>query len=154
MIYFEFKGICVHATVEVTRREFRDSGGHFLNRFDRNTCVRVSFWDFLIENDLYQLAMVKSTLSYFMQSYWKRSSKAGSKIELATAIMHDDDFNLQSLNLIARQKNGIQSLEVSVADAGTPAGETYLSAREVIMLDIAIGKAINLLSPEIVYLEN
>jgi hypothetical protein len=34
-----------------------------------------------------------------------------------------------------------------------PAGEVYLSAQEVIMLDIAIGKAINLLSPETVYLQ-
>jgi len=148
MIDFEFKGIRVKATVEITWREFKDSGGHHLNRFDKNTSVKVSFWDFVIDNNLYQLAMVKSTLSYFMQGYWKRNSKAGSKIELATAIMQDDDYNLQSLNLIARQKNGIHSLEVSVADAGTPAGEVYLSAQEVIMLDVAIGKAVNLLSPD------
>ncbi len=55
--------------------------------------------------------------------------------------------------MIARQKNGIQSLEISVADNGMPAGEVYLSGQEVIMLDIAIGKAINLLSPETVYLQ-
>ena len=83
-----------------------------------------------------------------MQAYWKRSSKAGSKIELATALFHDDDFNSQALNMIARQKNNIQSLEVSVTDDGRPAGEVYLSAQEVIMLDIAIGKAVNLLSPD------
>ena len=148
MVDFEFKGIRVNATVEITWRELKDSGGHHLNRFDRNTNVKVSFWDFIIVNDLYELAMVKSTLSYFMQAYWKRSSKAGSKIELATAIFHDDDFNTQALNIIARQKNGIQSLEISVADDGSPAGEVYLSAQEVIMLDIAIGKAINLLSPD------
>lgn len=97
--------------------------------------------------------MVKSTLSYFMQAYWKRSSKAGSKIELATVLFHDDDFNPQALNMIARQKNGIQSLEISVTDNGMPAGEVYLSGQEVIMLDVAIGKAINLLSPETVYLQ-
>jgi hypothetical protein len=148
MIDFVFKGICVNATVEITRREFRDSQGHYLNRFDRNTRVKVSFWDFVIDSDLYQLAMVKSTLNYFMQAYWKRSSKAGSKIELATAVMHDDDLNPQALNMVARQKNGIQSLEVSVAEDGKPAGEVYLSAKEVIMLDIAIGKAINLLTPD------
>lgn len=151
MIDFEFKGICVHATVEVTRREFKDSGGHRLNRFDRNTRVKVSFWDFVIFNDLYELAMVKSTLSYFMQAYWKRSNKAGGKIELATALFHDDNYNSQALNLIARQKNGIQSLEVSVTEDGRPAGEVYLSAQEVIMLDITIGKAIGLLTPEMMY---
>ncbi len=153
MVDFEFKGICVNATAEISWRELKDSGGHHVNRFDRNTCVKVSFWDFVIFNDLFELAMVKSTLSYFMQAYWKRSSKAGSKIELATVLFHDDDFNPQALNMIARQKNGIQSLEVSVADNGKPAGEVYLSAQEVIMLDIAIGKAINLLSPETVYLQ-
>ena len=153
MIDFEFKGICVNATAEISWRELKDSGGPHVNRFDRTTRVKVSFWDFVIFNDLFELAMVKSTLSYFMQAYWKRSSKAGSKIELATAFFHDDDFNSQALNMIARQKNGIQSLEISVADNGMPAGEVYLSAQEVIMLDIAIGKAINLLSPETVYLQ-
>jgi hypothetical protein len=153
MVDFEFKGICVNATAEISWRELKDSGGHHVNRHDRNTSVKVSFWNFVIYNDLYELAMVKSTLSYFMQAYWKRSSKAGSKIELATALFHDDDFNPQALNMIARQKNGIQSLEISVADNGIPAGEVYLSAQEVIMLDIAIGKAINLLSPETVYLQ-
>ncbi len=153
MVDFEFKGICVNATAEISWRELKDSGGHHLNRFDRNTSVKASFWDFVIFNDLFELAMVKSTLSYFMQAYWKRSSKAGSKIELATVLFHDDDFNPQALNMIARQKNGIQSLEISVADDGMPAGEVYLSAQEVIMLDIAIGKAINLLSPETVYLQ-
>jgi hypothetical protein len=53
--------------------------------------------------------------------------------------------------MIARQKNGIQSLEVSLADNGRNIGTAYLSAREVIMLDIAIGKAISLLAPETVY---
>ncbi len=153
MIDFEFKGICVNATAEITWRELKDSGGHNMNRFDRNNSIKVSFWDFVIYNDLYELAMVKSTLSYFMQAYWKRSSKAGSKIELATVLFHDDDFNPQALNMIAKQKNGIQSLGISVADNGMPAGEVYLSAQEVIMLDIAIGKAINLLSPETVYLQ-
>lgn len=151
MIDFNLHGIRVSAQALVTHREFRDKGGHYLNRFDRNINVCVQFWDFVIGNDLSELAMVKSTLNYFMQAYWKRSSKAGSRIELATTLFHDDDFSAQSLNMIARQKNGIQSLEVSLADNGRNIGTAYLSAREVIMLDIAIGKAISLLAPETVY---
>lgn len=151
MIDFNLHGIRVSARALVTRREFRDKGGHYLNRFDREISVHVQFWGFVIGNDLSELATVKSTLNYFMQAYWKRSSRAGSKIELATALFHDDDFNPQALNMIARQKNSIQSLEISVADNGMPAGEIYLSAQEVIMLDIAIGKAISLLAPETVY---
>lgn len=153
MVDFEFKGIRVNATGELERYDYKDAGNRGQTRFNRNMVVTVGFWDFVIVNDLYELAMVKSTLSYFMQAYWKRSSKAGSKIELATALFHDDEFNPQALNMIARQKNGIQSLEISVAENGMPAGEVYLSGQEVIMLDIAISKAINLLSPETVYLQ-
>ena len=153
MIEFNFKGISVSATVEMERYDYRDNGGHYKTRFNRNTVVKANFWGFVIDNELYELAMVKSSLNYFMQAYWKRSSRAGSKIELATVLFHDDNFNPQALNMIARQKNVIQSLEISVADNGMPAGEVYLSAQEVIMLDIAIGKAINLLSPETVYLQ-
>ena len=148
MVDYEFKGIRVNATGELERYDYKDAGNRGQTRFNRNMVVTVGFWDFVIVNDLYELAMVKSTLNYFMQAYWKRSSKAGSKIELATALFHHDDFNSQALNMIARQKNNIQSLEVSVTDDGRPAGEVYLSAQEVIMLDIAIGKAINLLSPD------
>ena len=147
MVDFEFKGICVNATAEISWREIKDSGGHHVNRFDRNTCVKVSFWDFVIFNDLFELAMVKSTLSYFMQAYWKRSSKAGSKIELATALKHDYGVQQQSLYLVARQKNSIHSLEISLIENGKTANNIYLSGQEVIMLDIAIGKAINLLTP-------
>ena len=148
MVDFEFKGIHVNATGELERFDYKDANNRGQTRFNRNMVVTVWFWDFVIVNDLYELAMVKSTLNYFMQAYWKRSSKAGSKIELATALFRDDDFHPQSLNMIARQKNGIQSLEISVAVNGILAGEVYLSAQEVIMLDIAIGKAINLLSPD------
>ncbi len=153
MIDFNFKGISVSATVEMERYDYRDKGGHYKTRFNRNTLVTANFWGFVIDNDLYELAMVKSSLNYFIQAYWKRSSKAGSKIELATEIFRGDGYNARSLTLVARQKNGVQSLEVSVANDGTIAGNAYLSALEVIMLDIAIGKAINLLSPETVYLQ-
>jgi hypothetical protein len=146
LIEFEFKGIEVEVTVEMERYEFRDSGGHHKNHFNRNAHVMVRFWDFVIHNDLYELALVKSTLSYFMQAYWKRNSKTGSKIELATALEHFHGRYPQSLNLIARQKNGMHSLEVSLTENGKPAGEIYLSGQVVIMLDITIGKAINLLT--------
>lgn len=148
MIEFNFKGISVSATVEMKRYDYRDNGGHYKTRFNRNTLVKANFWGFVIDNDLYELATVKSTLNYFMQAYWKRSSKAGSKIELATSLKCNNGGNPQGLYLVARQKHGIHSLEISLIEKGTPAGKIYLSAQEVIMLDIAIGKAINLLSPD------
>ena len=147
MIEFNFKGISVSATVEMERYDYRDNGGHYKTRFNRNTLVTASFWGFVIDNDLYELAMVKSSLNYFMQAYWKRSSKAGSKIELATALKRNNGVQQQSLYLVARQKNGIHSLEISLIENGKTASNIYLSGQEVIMLDIAIGKAINLLTP-------
>lgn len=147
MVDFEFKGIKVEVTVEIQRHESRDSGGRYKSHFSRNANVMAKFWDFVIYNDFYELAMVKSSLNYFMQAYWKRSSKAGSKIELATALKHDYGVQQQSLYLVARQKNSIHSLEISLIENGKTANNIYLSGQEVIMLDIAIGKAINLLTP-------
>lgn len=148
MIEFNFKGISVSATVEMERYDYRDNGGHYKTRFNRNTLVKANFWGFVIDNNLYELAMVKSSLNYFMQAYWKRSSKAGSKIELVTALKRNNGGNPKALYLVARQKDGIHSLEISLVEKGAPSGKIYLNGQEVIMLDIAIGKAINLLTPD------
>ena len=148
MIEFNFKGISVSATVEMERYDYRDNSGHYKTRFKRNTLVTANFWGFVIDNDLYELATVKSTLNYFMQAYWKRSSRAGSKIELATLLNHHNGGNPQELYLVARQKDGIHSLEISLIEKRTSAAKIYLSGQEAILLDIAIGKAINLLTPD------
>ncbi len=147
MIEFNFKGISVSVTVEMERYDYRDNGGHYKTRFNRNTLVKANFWGFVIDNDLFELATVKSSLNYFMQAYWKRSSKAGSKIELVTVLKRNNGGNPQALYLVARQKDGIHSLEISLVEKGAPTGKIYLNGQEVIMLDIAIGKAINLLTP-------
>jgi len=147
MIEFNFKGISVSAMVEMERYDYRDNSGHYKTRFNRNTLVTANFWGFVIDNDLYELATVKSTLNYFMQAYWKRSSRAGSKIELVTLLSHHNGGNPQELYLVARQKDGIHSLEISLIEKRTSAAKIYLSGQEVILLDIAIGKAINLLTP-------
>lgn len=154
MVKFEFKGIKIEATVEMEQYDFRDNRGNYKTHFNRKAGVMIRFWDFVIYNDLYELAMVKSTLNYFMQAYWKRSTKQGTKIELATSLEHKDDGSRQSLNLIAKQRNNINSLEVSLTENGNRFGCVYLSAQEVIMLDIAIAKAITLLTPQTVYIEN
>jgi hypothetical protein len=157
VIKFEFKGIKIAAMVEMERYDYRDANNHARTRFDRKVLVTADFWNFHIVNDLYDLAFVKATLNYFMQAYWKRSSKEGSRIDLATALDHGSDCPpygfMQSLNLIARQKNKKHFLEVSLFENGHPAGEIYLGGQEVIMLDIALGKSINLLTPEAVYHE-
>jgi hypothetical protein len=146
MIEFDYKGIRISATAEISRHDFKDANNVNRTRFKRNVKVRVSFWSFDIDDDLYELAVVKSTLNYFMQSFWKRSSKMGTKIELATSLEHQ--FPEQTLSLIARQKKNKHSLEVSLTENGQQCECIYLSGQEAILIDIAISKAIALLMPQ------
>jgi len=152
MVNFEFKGIRIEATMEMEQYDFRDSRGNYKTHFNKEANVVIWFWDFVISNDLYELAMVKATLNYYVQAYWKRSTKQGFKMELATSLEHRDNGSAQSLNLIAKQKNHIYSLEVSLTENGNQAKCVYLSAKEVIMMDIVINKAISLLMPQTFYI--
>lgn len=152
MVNFDFKGISISAEVRMEQSNFKDAGGHSRSRFDKDVAVSVKFWDFILQHgDLYELAFVKATLSYFMQAYWKRSSKQGAKIELVK-VLHRKDYhgNQQSLCFVARQKDRRNYLHITQVKKAETVNEVYLDGQEVIMLDIAIGKAINLLTPRIV----
>lgn len=148
MIEFDFKGIKIEATVEMEQHDYRDAGGHYKSRFDRETKVVVRFWGFTIDGNLTELTFVKSTLNYFMQCYWKRTSKEGSKIDLAKGLHHETSLTgRQSLYFVARQKDKKHFLQICLQQRGATVNESYLDGQEVIMLDIVIGKAINLLTP-------
>jgi len=152
VVNFDFKGISISAEVRMEQSSYTDAGGNSRSRFDKDVTVSVQFWDFFLQpGNLSELAFVKATLSYFMQAYWKRSSKQGSKIELAK-ILHRKDYhgNQQALCFVARQKDKRNYLHVSQVKKAETVNEVYLDGQEVIMLDIAIGKAINLLAPRIV----
>ena len=86
MIEYDYKGIKVEATVEMEQVDYVDAGGHCRARFDKNVKVAVRFWEFLIDGNFTELAYIKSTLNYFMQCYWKRTSKEGSRIELMKSV--------------------------------------------------------------------
>lgn len=147
MVEFDFKGISIEAEVQMTQQDYRDAGGHYRSRFDREVKVVVRFWDFTIDGNLTELAFVKSTLNYFMQAYWKRSGK-GSEIELAKVLHHEASHaGRQSLCFVARQKAKKRSLHICLQQTGINDIECYLDGQEVIMLDIALGKAISLLTP-------
>lgn len=146
MVKFDYYGISIEATVEMKRHDYKDANNVGRTRFDRNVFVIVQFWNFVITNDLYELALVKSSLNYFMQAYWKRGSKLGNKIELATSLEHND--TMQKLSFIAKQKNNKYSLEVSLTENSQQCECIYLSGQEVILLDVAFSKAIALLMPQ------
>jgi len=149
MIDFEFKGIRIKAMVEMEQRTYKDADGRQRTRFDRNVLVSARFWDFIIWNgNLNELAFVKSTLNYFMQCYWKRTSKEGSKIDLLKVLYREDSHTgQQSLHFTSRQKDKKHFLQISFVQQFVTVNETYLDGQEVIMLDIAIGKAVSLLAP-------
>ena len=150
MIQFNLKGISVEAEIEMTQQDYKDCGGHYRTRFDKEVRVIVRFWKFTINGNLTELAHIKSTLNYFMQAYWKRTSKEGNRIELAETLQHSKDTHTidQQLILIARQKNKQHFLEITMLENRKAHGQIYLNGREVIMLDIAIAKAISLLSSD------
>lgn len=150
MIEFEFKGIKIVATALVEQHGYRDAFNRERTRFQKDMTLKIQFWDFTIWgcNNLYELAFVKSTLHYFMQCYWKRTSKGESKIELTKVLHHDFDGIQHSLHLVARQKDDRHYLYIAMTENGKTLNEVYLDGQEVIMLHIAIGKAIGLLVPE------
>lgn len=148
MINFDYRGVRISATAEMSRHDFKDANNIGRTRFNRNVKVRVSFWNFCIDDDLCELAMVKSSLSYYMQAFWKRTSKQGARIELATSLSHND--TMQKLNLVARQKNNKHSLEISLTENGQQIDCVYFSGQEVLMIEVAIAKAISLLIPDVV----
>jgi hypothetical protein len=158
MFEFDLRGIRIEATANIERYDYEDANSVKRTHYNRNTVVNVHFWEFVICDNLYELAMVKSTLNYFIQAYWKRGTKQGVKIDLATSLEHDNnEGSLQKLTFTAKQRNNIYSLEVKLTYVdflGNLLGtETYFSAQEVILLDIAISKAVALLSPQVVFQE-
>lgn len=151
MVRFDFKGISISSSFYMDERIYKDAGGHKRTRFDREVSLYVSFWDFdLQDGNLYELAFIRSILHYFMQAFWKRSSNEGSRIELAKVLSRKDyRGNQEALCFVARQKDKRNYLQISLAKKGEPVKEVYLDGQEVIMLDIALGKAINLLAPSL-----
>jgi hypothetical protein len=149
IVRFDFKGISISSSFYMDERIYKDAGGHKRTRFDREVSLYVSFWDFdLQDGNLYELAFIRSILHYFMQAYWKRSSKEGSRIELAKVLSRKDyKGEHKALCFVAKQKDKKNYLQIYHTKKGETVKEVYLDGQEVIILDIALGKAINLLTP-------
>lgn len=147
MINFNYKGVCVYAVVDTVQHNYTDERNRAKTRFERQIDVRVDFWDYSILNDLTDLVFIKAITQYYMQCYWKRSAKDGAKIELEKVLYQQDFRGDFTLKFAARQQKNKYSLHICIEDGGSKKGEVYLDVQEVIMLDIALAKAINLLQP-------
>jgi hypothetical protein len=113
--------------------------------------TRLLFWGFVVWGTLQDLAIIKSSLTYFIQGYWKRSGKEASKIDLNTEISQpNSDENIRTVHFTARQKHNKNFLCVALKKEGVTLHEMYLDGQQVLMLEIVINKAISSLSPQIV----
>jgi hypothetical protein len=152
MLEFKYNGIEVKAISRDEAYEYLIGENRKRTGYDKITSVQVSFWDFIIQDgDLYELAFVKSVCTYFMQAYWKRATKEGNRILLEESLPHvveGKEYSSSTLCFAARQKNKINKLYVCLKKDDEVANEIYLSGREVIMVDVALGKAISILKPE------
>jgi len=101
--------------------------------------------------NLQDLSLIKSSLTYFMQGYWKRSGSAASRIDLDTSIFqyHSLDY-VWNLNFSDRQKDKKSFLRVCLEKNGLMQHQRYLDGQQVLMFDVAISKALYFLSPKIV----
>lgn len=151
MISFKYKGICIQATLEEKIREYDDPRRGRSKKLERYTDVLIDFWDYTIRQERFtQVTFIKSVLQYYMQCYWKRSSKQGSKIDLNKTIKQMDLYKGEvMLCFAAKQRNNQYSLLISVVQDSSVQREVYLDIQEVIMLHDAMSKAFNLLSPVI-----
>jgi hypothetical protein len=148
MLEFKMDGIMVEIGAEVVSHGYNDARMQVRTRFERQVKVHVQFWDFICRGNFHDLSLIKSSLLYFMQGYWKRSGKDASRIDLATEInWHHFDGEIQTLHFAARQKNKKNFLHISLERNESIANEVYLDGQQVLMLDIAIGKALYFLTP-------
>jgi hypothetical protein len=150
MLEFKMDGIKVEIEAELERHEYTDSNRYKHTRFERKIEIRVMFWELITLGNLQDLSLIKSSLTYFMQGYWKRSGKEASRIDLVTNIIkyHPHGYILR-LHFSARQKDKKNFLHVSLEKNGLTQHDVYLDGQQVLMLDVAIGKALSFLSPEI-----
>lgn len=152
MIELNFKGILISAEITMAQHDYLVCGKQVRTRHDKIVWLYVRFWEFIIDGNLQELAFVKSTLSYFMQAYWKRSSKEGGRIALAKSLFHEKpDHTRHSLTFTGRQKDRQNFLHIALVANNASVKECYLDGQEVMMLDVAMAKAINLLTPKTIY---
>jgi len=148
VIELDCGAIYMKAFDRLENRSYRDENGNNRNRTEWRIDVYVRIFDYVITNQHFgDLVRLKSALQFFIQNYWRKSSKKGlSRIKLNVE-MTRPKFD-QILSLIARQKNNEHYLQITYKDVEEGIEKSvYLDGQEAIMIDTALGKMINLTSP-------
>jgi hypothetical protein len=149
MINFNYKDITIVCSSFIVPHKYLDARKYERTRFEKKIKILISFWDFYIDSkNLTDLAYAKSLLHVFVQWYWRRIGKSGKRIDLAKVISKTR-FNgeIETLCFTGRQKNGDHYLQIGLRKNDEIVNEMYLEIQEIIMIDIALGKALNLMAP-------
>ena len=144
MIRFGLMGIVITVITTSQSEAFRDATYTTRHRFVKETSVNVNFFGFSrTEQDFTDLITIKSVLQYWINSYWMRGGKNSDLIKCRTTL------NYGSVDLILKgtQIQGTKQLHICCHVNGLLRDEAYLDCRQVIQLDIALGKAINFIRP-------
>ena len=149
MIEFEHKGIRVNVKAMMTQDDYKDARGNHKTRFEKNVVVAVTFWDFIIDNGDFQgLAFIDSIIQYYKQCHSKRPGMDGLKIAFAKELHRTRElYGVQSLCFADCQKAKGYPMHISFYSGGKMIDEVILDLQEVMMIEIAIGKAISMSRP-------
>jgi len=140
---YETEAINVEIRSHVEEYDYMDVNKREKTRFERQMKVLVRFWDFHSRSNLQDLAVIKGVLSYYTHGYWKRSGKEIYKLNINQELRQDTLV----LRFADRQKNKMNFLYISLHKNEALVSETYLDIQEAIILEVAVSKAMQLLSP-------
>src|SRR3989339_166720 len=148
MIEFELDGIRIEIGVEMERHDYKDANCRGRTRFERRVTIYAGFWNFPVRGNMQELSYIIASLTYFMLGYWRRPGNDGGRIDLVKKIERNSECeDNRILYFVARQKNKRNFLQICLEENGVITNQVYLDGQEVLMLDLAIGKAIHLLTP-------
>ena len=153
---FEWKKIQISFQEELLVIEAKVDCGPDKNSIKRNVQIGLCFGNCSVERaTITQIIYIRSIFQYFTQSYWKRRNKAGS-IEEHYKLKKELQAGELWIGFTTRQKgfspgkseSGIITLNIEATD-GLNKFTDYFDCQEVIMLDMALSKAIGLVATEV-----
>ncbi|MBN2569406.1 MAG: hypothetical protein JXB42_08250 [Deltaproteobacteria bacterium] len=133
MITYHWKNVHIEITETRILQRHEDKYGTGRDIFVRNVEVGIWFWKYYVKG-LTRLVFIKSVLQAFLHN------RMGD--------IPAEDFVIEFLRLKRTQKDGKQFVKFELCGIdGSIDEEEYFNYQEVAMLDIALGKALNFLSP-------
>jgi len=133
MITYHWKNVHIEITKTQVLQRHKDTYGTDRDILVRNVEVGIWFWKYYVQG-LTRLVFIKSVLQAFLHN------RMGD--------IPAEDFVIEFLRLKRTQKDGKQFVKFELCGIdGSVDKEEYFNYQEVVMLDIALGKALNFLSP-------